>query len=170
MVSLLGTLPPEQGAELLGARMVGRWRSGAPVDLTPLVDNPTLGADPHNNNNFDFQHFGDSITSDETYCPFSAHIRKVRPRFDLKDTNLANQAIRAGIPFGPEVSTEEKNSGKTSKLRGLAFGELPYYTSLYSNLTSAVVEYQSAIGNGFRKQQAIWANVTTCVDSSRTHF
>ena len=129
MVSLLGTLPPEQGAELLGARMVGRWRSGAPVDLTPLVDNPTLGADPHNNNNFDFQHFGDSITSDETYCPFSAHIRKVRPRFDLKDTNLANQAIRAGIPFGPEVSTEEKNSGKTSKLRGLAFGELPYYTS-----------------------------------------
>jgi deferrochelatase/peroxidase EfeB len=111
--------------------MVGRWRSGAPVDLTPLVDNPTLGADPHNNNNFDFRHFGELIASDETYCPFSAHIRKVRPRFDLSDQNVKNQAIRAGLPFGPEVTDDEDSSGMTSELRGLAFGKLPYYIVSY---------------------------------------
>ena len=104
--------------------MVGRWKSGAPIDLTPLVDNPTLGADPNNNNNFDFRHFNDSITSDETYCPFSAHIRKVRPRFDLGN-KVKYQAIRAGIPFGPEVTEQENTSGKSSELRGLAFSKLP---------------------------------------------
>ena len=64
-------LPVEEGAELLGARMVGRWKSGepflslkyvhskylglgAPTDLTPLVDDRELGRDPLRNNLFDF--------------------------------------------------------------------------------------------------------------------
>jgi Dyp-type peroxidase family len=33
-----GTLSVEQGAELLGARMIGRWKSGAPIDVSPAVD------------------------------------------------------------------------------------------------------------------------------------
>jgi deferrochelatase/peroxidase EfeB len=32
------TLSREEGADLLGARMVGRWRSGAPIDLSPEKD------------------------------------------------------------------------------------------------------------------------------------
>ena len=43
-------------ADLLGARIVGRWKSGAPVDLTPTQDDPALAADPQRNNNFDFNH------------------------------------------------------------------------------------------------------------------
>jgi deferrochelatase/peroxidase EfeB len=39
-------LTPEQGSELLGARMVGRWKSGAPIDITPFKDDPALGTDP----------------------------------------------------------------------------------------------------------------------------
>ena len=39
---------------LLGARLVGRWKSGAPMALTPSQDDTTLGADPNQNNNFDF--------------------------------------------------------------------------------------------------------------------
>ncbi len=31
---------------LLGARMVGRWKSGAPMALTPNQDDTTLGKDP----------------------------------------------------------------------------------------------------------------------------
>ena len=31
---LLGNLTRQEGAELLGARMVGCWKSGAPVDLS----------------------------------------------------------------------------------------------------------------------------------------
>ena len=39
-------LTPEEGSDLLGARMVGRWKSGAPIDITPFKDDPALGADP----------------------------------------------------------------------------------------------------------------------------
>ena len=39
-------LTPEEGSELLGARMVGRWKSGAPIDISPFQDDPALGADP----------------------------------------------------------------------------------------------------------------------------
>lgn len=44
--------------DLLGARIVGRWKSGAPVDLTPTQDDPVLAADPFRNNNFNFSHPG----------------------------------------------------------------------------------------------------------------
>jgi hypothetical protein len=48
---------------------------GAPVDLTPMVDDPALGADPHRNNDFNYLHVGFSPLSDQSHCPFAAHIR-----------------------------------------------------------------------------------------------
>ena len=45
-------------ADLLGARIIGRWKSGAPIDLTPTQDDPVLARDPLRNNNFDFSHPG----------------------------------------------------------------------------------------------------------------
>src|SRR3954447_8242303 len=36
----------------LGAKMVGRWQSGAPLAVTPDGDDPDLGADPRRNNDF----------------------------------------------------------------------------------------------------------------------
>lgn len=116
-------LSTADGAALLGARMIGRWKSGAPIDITPLVDNPTLGANPSQNNNFNFGHLNQIIISDQSSCPFSAHIRKTRPRSDELNLNVLNQAIRGGIPFGPEVTSAEASSGTTSTLRGLAFGK-----------------------------------------------
>src|SRR6266550_7402337 len=38
--------------ELLAAKLVGRWRSGAPLTLAPDKDDPELGKDPKRNNNF----------------------------------------------------------------------------------------------------------------------
>ncbi|KZV94529.1 fungal peroxidase [Exidia glandulosa HHB12029] len=126
-------------ADLLGARMVGRWKSGAPIDLTPLADDPALGADPQRNNNFDFTHANFSITTDQTHCPFSAHIRKTRPRADL--VAPANSIIRSGIPYGSEVSAAEAAANATTNERGLAF-----------------VSYQSQLNKGFQFLQNTWAN------------
>src|SRR5436309_7590383 len=42
---------PEE-EELLAAKMMGRWRSGAPLALCPLRDDPELAADPRRNNDF----------------------------------------------------------------------------------------------------------------------
>ena len=38
----------------LGAKMVGRWQSGAPLALAPADDDPELGNDPHRNNDFGY--------------------------------------------------------------------------------------------------------------------
>ena len=115
-------LTTEQGAEFLGARMFGRWKSGAPIDLAPFADNPTLGADPQRNNHFDFNSLLAVPSIDQSRCPFSAHVRKANPRSDLLDVDTTNHAIRAGTPYCPEVSAAEASSGTTTQDRGLAFG------------------------------------------------
>lgn len=117
------SLTLQQRADLLGARMVGRWRSGAPTDLAPVTDDPALGADPQRNNNFDFTHPFKLIATDQSECPFSAHIRKTNPRADLLNADIINHAIRAGTPYGPEVSAAENATSTTTQDRGLAFGE-----------------------------------------------
>ncbi|KAJ7260803.1 DyP-type peroxidase [Mycena rebaudengoi] len=138
-------LTKEEGSQLLGARMVGRWKSGAPVFLTPDRDDPELARNISRNNNFTYVVSGKTVSTTEE-CPFSAHIRKTRPRqdlalFELSDTKSKNHIIRAGIPYGPEVSWDEASSHKTNHERGLAF-----------------VCYQSSIANGFQFLQQTWAN------------
>jgi deferrochelatase/peroxidase EfeB len=90
--------------ELLAARMVGRWKSGAPPELTPLHDNAALGADDNRNNDFEF---GDDPF--QCKCPYAAHIRKAYPRDDTGNEAEVqrHRIIRAGIPFGPEVEPGE---------------------------------------------------------------
>lgn len=73
-------LPKEDASQLFGARLFGRWKSGAPIDITPTKDDPVLAKDPQRNNNFNF---GGDDQTDQTKCPFAAHIRKTNPRDDL---------------------------------------------------------------------------------------
>ena len=101
--------------------MVGRWRSGAPLELAPLRDNPGLGSDERRNNNFEF---GDDRF--QRKCPFAAHIRKVYPRDDVTPAEAqGHRIIRAGIPFGPELAPGETT---TKHSRGLMF--VCYQTSI----------------------------------------
>ena len=108
--------------EHLAARMVGRWKSGAPLELAALRDDPALGRDDHRNN--DFSYGGDPF---QRKCPYAAHIRKVYPRDDTGDAAEAqrHRIIRAGIPFGPEVKPGETT---TRHSRGLMF--VCYQTSI----------------------------------------
>jgi Dyp-type peroxidase family len=107
--------------ELLAARMVGRWKSGAPLELAPLRDNPALGNDDRRSNDFGFG--GDRF---QQKCPFAAHIRKVYPRDDVALAEAQrHRIIRAGIPFGPEVAPGETT---TKHSRGLMF--VCYQTSI----------------------------------------
>nr|I2DBY3.1 RecName: Full=Dye-decolorizing peroxidase; Short=MepDyP; Flags: Precursor [Mycena epipterygia]AFJ79725.1 dye-decolorizing peroxidase precursor [Mycena epipterygia] len=137
----------EEGSELLGARMVGRWKSGAPVFLSPTQDDPVLGADKNRNNDFNYLVASDPDPGTEnhfnqTACPFGAHIRKVHPRGDLSPSaENPHFIIRSSIPYGPEVTDAEAASSTTSVDRGLAF-----------------VSYQSNIFNGFVFLQSIWIN------------
>jgi deferrochelatase/peroxidase EfeB len=60
---------------LLGAKMVGRWQSGAPLALAPPDENPELGSDPQRNNDFGYDDDPRGFK-----CPVGAHARRANPR------------------------------------------------------------------------------------------
>src|SRR6266404_105780 len=91
---------PEE-EELIAAKMVGRWRSGAPLVLAPDRDDANLGADLDRNNVFSYE---DDMKGFK--CPFSAHIRRVNPRDALKNDLVAvnlHHFLRRGTNYGPPL-------------------------------------------------------------------
>jgi Dyp-type peroxidase family len=84
--------------ELLAAKMIGRWRSGAPLALCPFHDDPELGGDPLRNNAFMFEE--DDKAGLKT--PAGSHIRRTNPR-DASIAGLAriHRMIRRGTAYGP---------------------------------------------------------------------
>ena len=85
---------------LLGAKMVGRWQSGAPLAIAPDVDDPELGADDARNNAY---LYGDDPRGFK--CPAGAHARRANPRDALDaegsvDVRL-HRMIRRGTSYGP---------------------------------------------------------------------
>jgi Dyp-type peroxidase family len=84
--------------EWIAAKMMGRWRSGAPLALCPLHDDPELGADASRSNAFMFQK--DDPVGYNT--PRGSHCRRMNPR----DTPVAGEVrlhrmIRRGTAYGP---------------------------------------------------------------------
>lgn len=108
---------PTMSSELIAAKMVGRWRSGAPLMLSPGQDAPELGADLQQMNNFTY--------SDDPRgfrCPLGAHIRRMNPRDSALQvmTNVKlHRIIRHGTSYGaplPEGVLEDDG-----KERGIFF-------------------------------------------------
>jgi Dyp-type peroxidase family len=90
------TTPAEE--ELLAAKLVGRWRSGAPLALAPDRDDPELGADPLRNNDFTYR------AEDERglRCPIGSHIRRMNPRDAVVTGEVRlHRMIRRGTSYGP---------------------------------------------------------------------
>jgi Dyp-type peroxidase family len=86
--------------ELMAAKMMGRWRSGAPLALCPFHDDPELGADPRRNNDFLFR----EDDPDGFKTPCGSHIRRTNPR-DAKIAGMAriHRMIRRGTAYGPPL-------------------------------------------------------------------
>jgi Dyp-type peroxidase family len=138
-------------AELLGAQMVGRWKSGAALIKAPRADNPSLGDGTPDVNDFEFGGDRDGVV-----CPWAAHIRKAYPRDDVRhDTTPANDSVvdaaeaftqtrrmlRRGIAYGEELTQDEALNGTTTKDRGLLFAC-----------------YVTDIGEQFEFVQEAWVN------------
>jgi Dyp-type peroxidase family len=84
--------------ELLAAKFVGRWPSGAPLVLAPERDDPELGADPARNNAFLYA----ADDARGLKCPLGAHARRAYAR-DSKIAGVArmHRIIRRSSSYGP---------------------------------------------------------------------
>ena len=134
----VASLADAQGihVDLMGAKLVGRYKSGCPIEARkfhsgrfapsstdPANNQPELADNDTLNNNFEF---GDD--ADGGVCPLAAHIRKAYPRDE--ETLLANpddseadtqthRLLRRGIPFGGSVGAAI--GGADADPRGLLF-------------------------------------------------
>ncbi len=103
---LRGHGAPPEAQELLAAKLMGRWRSGAPLVLAPGHDDPELGADPRRNNDFEYKNedpYGYAV-------PLGAHIRRMNPRDTAANMNR-RRMIRRGATYGPHLPEDAPDDG-----------------------------------------------------------
>ncbi|MBV9174566.1 MAG: peroxidase [Chloroflexi bacterium] len=87
--------------ELVAAKMMGRWRSGCPVDLSPDKDDLTIAADPERRNDFTYADDPEGVR-----CPLGAHLRRSNPRATVLKRATAvrrHRLIRRGVEYGPHL-------------------------------------------------------------------
>ncbi|HEY4130563.1 MAG TPA: hypothetical protein VGM50_08085, partial [Gemmatimonadaceae bacterium] len=99
-----GDTPDAQ--ELVAAKLMGRWRGGAPLVLSPDKDDPALGADLQRTNDFSY-----ADSDPHGYrCPVGAHIRRMNPR-DTVDSLQRHRMIRRGGTYGPALPEGAPDDG-----------------------------------------------------------
>ncbi|MGO4649089.1 Dyp-type peroxidase [Nocardia sp. 2YAB30] len=96
--------PDEQ--ELLAAKLMGRWPSGAPLALAPDRDDPQLGADPMRNNDFNYK----EMDPHGYGVPLGSHVRRLNPRDTAVNMNR-RRMIRRGATYGPALPEGAPDDG-----------------------------------------------------------
>lgn len=132
--------------DLAGAKVVGRYKSGAPLTTTGLQDRDPGPGDPasltpERINDFEFE--GDF---DGSQVPLAAHIRKTYPRDQPTDDGgeedtQTHRLLRRGIPFGTSYTAGAAARPSFPDDRGLLF-----------------LAYQWSIEQQFEHVQRRWVN------------
>ena len=98
--------------ELIAAKLMGRWRSGAPLTLAPDKDDPELGADLDRCNDFNYKK-----EDPHGYAvPLGSHMRRMNPRDTAVNMNR-RRMIRRGATYGTHLPEGRPDDGEE---RGIA--------------------------------------------------
>lgn len=144
-----------QDVEKAGALIVGRFRDGTPILLSPSEQGEAAITD---NFNYDDDTEG-------TKCPFHAHIRKTNPRGDRGDTleplqeQRQRRIVRRGITYGGTSKAQALHSTISNfqyNLNSLTEERLP--TTKEDKVGLLFLCFQSDIFDQFMSMQKIWAN------------
>ena len=109
----------EEERELLAAKLVGRWRSGAPLMLAPAKDDAALGEDSQRNNDFTYAN-----DPQGNQVPLGCHMRRMNPRDTempvLTDVNI-HRIIRRSTTYGPPYDPTAMSGDDAEGARGIYF-------------------------------------------------
>jgi deferrochelatase/peroxidase EfeB len=102
-------LSEEQAQEWFAAKLMGRWRNGSPLMISPEGPDPCTAE----GENFGYVEQGDSSPfqdlSSAVKCPFSSHTRVANPRNEdlvpSEGTSGPPRILRRGMPYGPVLNS-----------------------------------------------------------------
>jgi Dyp-type peroxidase family len=159
-------------SDLLGAKLVGRYASGAPLEALkfragigeyepPMTDpgiaDPALANSDALNNDFEYGEDADGMI-----VPLSAHVRKAYPRDQEPELEGRNTEGNP-IPRGPFVPGEAESKTQTHRLlrRGIPFGK-SFGAVVGGGAEEArgllFLAYQTDIERQFEFVQGTWVN------------
>lgn len=113
-------------AELLAAKLCGRWRNGVPLALAPASPDADIPLERYNS--FDYLPTAgvpDAYDDRRGYrCPIGAHVRRMNPRHSAVAGNsgLKRRVVRRGLPYGAPYDPDTPNDGIERGLLGLFIG------------------------------------------------
>ena len=112
--------------ELIAAKLVGRWRNGVPLALSPNAPDANLPEDKYNSFDYAANPTLSDVVSDPRgeRCPIGAHIRRMNPRNSTVagSGGLKRRIVRRGLPFGPLYDPTTPDDGIERGLLGLFIG------------------------------------------------
>ena len=103
--------------EKMAAKIIGRWRSGCPLALSPARDDLDIANDPNRVNDFDY-----ADDPGGAKCPLGAHLRRVNPRRSaIKTATDINRKrlLRRGLEYGPPLPVGATDDGVPRGFAGL---------------------------------------------------
>jgi Dyp-type peroxidase family len=137
---LKADVPGANGA-FVGAKLFGRWPSGAKVippssGASPELADPFAGTNPPPSRlNVTAKDYADDRNGDG--CPLFSHVRRAHPRNSLTLRPRQHQILRRGISYGEPLKDDQPDTGD----RGLLF-----------------MAYQASLEDGFEHIQRAWFN------------
>lgn len=142
----------EEDRELLAAKLVGRWRSGAPLAIAADRDDAALGADDRRNNAFDYRDDPKGLQ-----VPLGSHVRRMNPRATelkvLSDVNI-RRIIRRSTTYGEPLPPDAlRDDGRPRGLDFIAIGARAIDTVEF--LQSEWVNSGNFIGRGRERDPLI---------------
>jgi Dyp-type peroxidase family len=161
--------------EKFGAKLVGRWASGAPILKSPDQDNPDLATDV----DFEFE----QLDKQGFVCPFAGHIRKAYPRDTERNFGVNESAtqthrlLRRGAPYGKPASA---SGGCPMRKLSSWSGLQSLVTQLVDTLIAKVypeqndrgllfLAYQTSIERQFEFVSGAWVNNPNFSDPNAGH-
>jgi deferrochelatase/peroxidase EfeB len=157
--------------EVVAAKLLGRWRNGTPLALSPRDPIP----DPRVSDT-DFDYVDDNAGSN---CPLGAHIRRTNPRGAKIVQRVANHTrrlVRRGMPYGPRWGTtpHDADDGVERGLLGnficadlSAQFEAIYYDWINLGLQDPRITGSNDPLLGANQEDASWFDVVTSQGSVR---
>jgi len=142
--------------ERAGALVVGRFRDGTPVTLSPSEQNPDTVP-----NNFNYDR-----DRDGTKCPFHAHIRKSNPRGDKNDKSQTleehrqRRIVRRAVSYGEMPNARDNSLSRRARFEHQLehLKEVKVQPAEGEKVGLLFLCFQRDIFNQFMFMQTNWAN------------